>query len=179
MSRFRILRVDHYDPVSIGRKDRLLYSVYGAIPSLIIFALNMAALTSKYHYIIFFISIIVLSLVIYFLLRKIRSDINNLKTIGEFEVTQSGLKKWLGDSLTEYNYHIVKELTLSKHMPSTRMKEGVNRYFSYILKIEFLDGSEESLVISDIPADHNAKLSFAVTMKTLKKIVPFPVNINT
>ena len=179
MSHFRILQVDHYDPVSLGRKNRILYTIYGVIPSLIIMSVNLSTLHSKNSGIILFISIPVLGLIIFFLLRKIRSDINNLKTIGEIEITQSGLKKRIGDSLTEYNFKSVKELTLTKHMPATRIKESKNRYFSYILKIVLNDSSEESIVVSDRSLDHSHKLSVADTFKTLKKIVPFEVHINT
>lgn len=179
MSRFRIFRVDYYDPVRIGRKNRFLYSIFGAIPSLFVIAINLGTLHSKYHNIIYLVSLLVMALTIFFLLRKIRSDINNLKTIGEIEITQSCLKKKIGDSTTEYNFQFVKELTLTKHMPGTRLRESKSGYFSYILKIEMNDGSEESMVVSDRSVDHDNKLSIAETMKTLKKIVPFEVIINT
>jgi hypothetical protein len=178
MSHFRILRVDHYDPVSIGRKNRILYAIYGVIPSLFVIAVNLQSSHSKNSEIIFLVSILVLGLIIFLLLRKIRSDINNLKTIGEIEITQSGLKKRIGDSLTEYNFKSVKELTLTKHIPATRIKESKSGYFSYILKIVLNDCSEESMVVSDRSVDHNHKLSIAETFKTLKKIVPFKVHIN-
>jgi hypothetical protein len=179
MSHFGILRVDHYDPVSIGKKNRLLYTIYGVIPTLFIITVNLGSSHSKSSEIILIISFLILGLIIFLLLRKIRSDINNLKTIGEIEITQSGLKKRIGDSLTEYNFQSVKELTLTKHMPATRIKESKSGYFSYILKIVLNDCSEESIVVSDRSLDHNHKLSVADTFKTLKKIVPFEVHINT
>jgi hypothetical protein len=178
MSRFRILRVDHYDPVSVGRRNRFLYTIYGVIPSLFILSVNLAAMNSKQYDLILFGSLPVLSLIVYFLLKKIRADIKNLKTIGEIEITQSGLKKRIGDSQTDYNFPSVKKLTLTKHMPGTKISESKNRYFSYILKIEQTDGSEESMVVSDRSEDHDHKLSIADTMKTLKKIVPFEVTIS-
>ena len=115
---------------------------------------------------------------IYFLLlKKVRSNINNLKTIGELEITQSCLKKLIGDSLTEYKFQLIKELRLIRHIPATRIKESKSGYFSYILKITFHDLSDESIVVSDRSIDHNRKLSIKDTMKTLKKIVPFDVII--
>jgi hypothetical protein len=177
MSRFRILRVDHYDPVSVGRRNRFLYAIYGVIPSLFILSINLGAMHSKHFDLIFFGSIPVLALIVYFILKKIRSDIKNLKTIGEIEITQSGLKKRIGDSQTNYNFSSVKELTLIKHMPGTKISESKNRYYSYILKIKLIDGSEESIVVSDRSEDRDHKLSIADTMKTLKKIVPFEVKL--
>jgi len=125
----------------------------------------------------FLISIPVLILFAVLLLRKIKKN-NKLDTIGEIEITQSGLKKKVGDSVLIYNFHSIKELTLTKHMPATSMKESKSGYFSYILKIESTDGNEESLVISDRSVDYNHKLSVLDTVKTLKKIVPFSVQIN-
>jgi len=178
MSHFRIFRVDHYDPVSIGKKNRFLYAIYGVIPTLFILAVDLGAMHSKNYDMVLFGSIPVLVMVVFLLLKKIRSDINNLKTIGEIEITQSCLKKKIGDSLTEYKFQSVNKLTLTRHIPGTRISESKSRYFSYILKIELTDGSEESMVVSDRSEDHDHKLSIADTMKTLKKIVPFEVNIS-
>jgi hypothetical protein len=178
MSHFRILSVDHYDPVSIGKKNRILYVIYGIIPTLFILAFNIGEFASISILPRLLISVPVLSLIYIFLLRKIRADINSVKTIGEIEITQSFLKKRIGDSTEEYYFQSIKELTLSKHLPATRLKESKSGYFSYILKIVFTDGREESLIVSDRSVDHNNKLSIAETVKTLKKIVHFDVQIN-
>ncbi len=177
MSHFKILRVDHHNPASLGKRNRLLYTIYGIIPMLFITAFNLVnkGLISDVLKILISLPVVILFSVL--LLRKVRKN-NNLDTIGEIEVTQSGLKKRLGDSLTEYNFQSVKELTLTKHMPATRLKESKSGYFSYILKIEFNDGHEETLVVSDRSVDYNHKLSVLDTIKTLKKIVPFNVQIN-
>ena len=121
------------------------------------------------------ISIPVLALIYFFLLRKVRSNINNLKQIGDLEITQSCLRKRIGDSMSEYYFESIKEVSLTKHIPATRIRESKSRYFSYILKIVFHDGTEECMVVTDRSVDHNQKISLAVTMKTLKKIVPFDV----
>jgi len=88
MSRFRILRVDHYDPVKVGRKNRIFYSIYGVIPTLFILAIDIGAMNSKHSNLILYGSMPFLGLILFFLLRKIRSDIKNLKTIGEIVITQ-------------------------------------------------------------------------------------------
>jgi hypothetical protein len=178
MSRFRILRADHYDPVSIGKKNRILYIIYGIIPFLFILAINLGEYASISILTRLLISVPVLSLIYIFLIRKIRSDITSMKTIGEIEITQSYLKKRIDDSAEEYNFQTIKELTLSKHLPATRPKESKSGYFSYILEIVFKDGRKESMVVSDRSVDHNNKLSLAETARTLKKIVPFEVHIN-
>lgn len=98
-----------------------------------------------------------------------------MKQIGEIEITQSCLRKWIGDSMTEYRFQLIKELRLIKHLPSTSVKESKGRYFSYILKISLHDGTDESIIVSDRSVDHNNKISFAETMRTLKKITHFNV----
>jgi hypothetical protein len=175
MSRFRILRVDHYDPAVIGKKNRFMFAVYAVIPTLFMLSINTGILGSSHLTLRLILSLVVLGLIYYFLLKKMRATINNLKTIGELEITQSCLRKHIGDSVSEYSFQQVKEIRLIKHIPSTRLKESKSRYFSYILKIVFHNKPEELLVISDRSIDHNQKISLADTMKTLKKIVPFDV----
>jgi len=177
MSHFKILRVDHYDPEILGRRNRLLYTIYGVIPMLFITAFNLATIGTMSDALKYLISLPVLILFSVLLLRKVRKN-NNLDTIGEIEITQSGLKKKVGDSITDYRFQSVRELTMTKHMPATRLKESKSGYFSYILKIEFNDGHEETLVVSDRSVDYNHRLSVLDTIKTLKKIVPFNVQIN-
>jgi hypothetical protein len=177
MSRFRILRLDNFDPVSVGRKNRIMYAIYGAIPSLFIIAFNLGHYGAMSYGLKLGISIPILGLIYFLLLKKMRSTINNLKPIGEIEITQSCLKKRIGDSSTEYNFHIIKELKLIKHIPTTRVKESKSGYFSFIMKIGFYECAEESLIVSDRSVDHDHKLSILGTVKTLKKIAPFNVII--
>jgi hypothetical protein len=179
MGKFRILRVDDPDPSGLGKRNRLLYTIYGALPALFVLAVNLGTMHTKYHSIVFFLSIVILALISFYIIKKVRTDIKNLKSIGEIEITQSCLKKRIGDSMTEYNFQSVNKLTLTKHIPATRIKESKSGYFSFLLKIEMTDGSEESLVVSDRSTDYKQKLSVLETMKTLKKIVPFSVQINT
>ncbi len=178
MSRFIILRVDHYDPVTIGKRNRRLYTVYGVIPGLFIVAINLLELKSIGFGLKYLISALIAIPAAVLIILKVRANNKNLKPIGEIEITQSGIKKLIGDVITEYNYQSVKELTLTKHMPATRMKESKSGYYSYILKIEMIDGEEESLVIADRSVDHDHKISMADTIKTLKKLVPFEVKID-
>ena len=178
MSRFRILRVDHYDPVIVGKRNRRLYTVYGIIPGLAIVIFNLINFGSMDFGLKYLISIIVIIPAAIYITVKVRANNANLKPIGEVEITQSGIKKNIGDVITEFNYQSVKELTLTKHMPSTRLAESKGQYYSYILKIESIDGEEDTFVVTDRSIDQNHKLSVLDTIKTLKKIVHFSVVIN-
>jgi len=177
MSRFRILRVDYYDPQITGKKTRFLHTIYILIPFFIMTAFNLGQLFGMGYLLTIIILIPFLLLIWIFLIRKVRSEIKNLKTIGEIEITKSGIRKRLGDATYDYNYQIIKCLHLSKHIPATRIMESKTRYFSYILKIILWNKQEELLVVSDRSLDHNHKISLAETMRTLKKIVPFEVTI--
>lgn len=178
MSRFRILRVDHYDPVIVGKRNRRLYTVYGIIPGLILVAFNLSSIGSMSFGLKYLISVPLIIAAAVLIVIKVRKNNESLKPIGEVEITQSCLKKRIGDSLTEINYQTIRELTLTKHMPSTRLVESKGRYFSYLLKVESIDGEEEIFVVADRSIDQNHKLSVLDTFKTLKKIVSFSVIID-
>lgn len=175
MSKFGILRVDSYDPVRVGKKSRLMYVIYATIPFVVLQAINLLNAFGANIDIGLLITIPLIALIYFFLLRKVRSTIKGLKTIGDIEITQSCLRKKIGDSTTEYYFDSVKEISLVKHIPATSIKESKSRYFSYILKIVTLDGEEECMVVTDRSIDQNQKISLADTIKTLKKIVPFDV----
>jgi hypothetical protein len=175
MSKFSILRIDSYDPVRVGKKSRLMYLIYATIPIVVLQAFNILNSFEVNINIGLLIAIPSIALIYFILLRKVRSTIKGLKTIGNIEITQSCLRKKIGDSTTEYYFESVKEISLVKHLPATRIKESKSRYFSYILKIVTLDGEEESMVVTDRSIDHNQKISLSDTMKTLKKIAPFNV----
>jgi hypothetical protein len=177
MSRFRILRVDHFDPVSVGKKNRFMFAIYGIIPTLFILSFNIGEFTGMSYRVRLLISIPLLAMIYFFVLKKMRSTINDLKTIGEIEITQTSIKKRIGDSLVHYDFEQINEIQLIKHIPATRIKESRSRYFSYIFKITLRNKSEESLVVSDRSVDHNQKISLAETIKTLKKIAPFKVTL--
>jgi hypothetical protein len=154
-----------------------MYLIYATIPFVVLQAINIFNVIETDHHIGFLITIPLVGLVYFFLLKKVRSAIKGLKTIGEIEITQSCLRKRLGDSVMEYSFQNIREIVLSKHIPATRLKEGKSRYFSYILKIVLHGGEEEFMVVTDKSTDHNQKMSLADTIKTLKKIAPFEVRL--
>jgi hypothetical protein len=175
MSRFRIHRIDHYDPARVGRKYRTIYAICVLTPFAFMNIVQLLMNLDLNFNAIFLALLPVIIMGYFILLKKVRSNTQNLKQIGEIEITQSCLRKWIGDSMTEYHFHLIRELRLTKHLPATSVKESKGIYFSYILKISLLGNKEESLIISDRSVDHNHKISFADTMKTLKKIVRFDV----
>ena len=177
MSRFSILRIDHYDPEAVGKKNRFLFTIYGIIPTLFVLSINLGNLWDISFNLRLAISLPVLGIIYFILLRKLRSTVNNIKPIGEIEITQSALRKRIGDSLTEYSYESIKEMRLVKHIPATRIRESKSGFFSYILKIVFHDIPDDAIVVSDRSIDHKHKISITETLKTLKKIVPFDVII--
>ncbi len=159
MSRFRILRIDHIDPVVVGRKNRRIYTIYGLIPFLILMTVNMGQFLGIGFPARLAIIILFFVLAYFLLMKKVRSNIDNIKTIGELEITQTCLKQRIGDSLTEYKFQYIKELRITRHIPATRVRESKSGYFSYILKIIFHDSANESIVVSDRSVDHNQKIS--------------------
>ncbi len=178
MSKFRILRVDNADPERIGKNNRLLYTIYMILPTLFLLSFNFGHFWGLSSTMKFLISTPFLAVIYYFILKKMRSTIDSLKAIGELEITQSCIRRRLGDIITEYNFQTIKQLKLIKHIPATRLRESKSRYFSYILKIVLHNKPEVSFVVSDRSVDHNHGISLADTIKTLKKIVPFDVIVD-
>jgi hypothetical protein len=180
MSQFRIYQVNHFDPKYLGIKMRRIV-VYSAIISPIfvfvfalclkIFKINVTLL-----YTIWAPAIICFYLFLNFLLK---SNLKNIKTIGEIEFTRTSIKKRIGDSFTVYEFCSIKKIDLDKHFPTVSISSSYSDNFTYILKIIFINSTSESLVVSDKPIDSKLKISIVETMKTLKKISPIEITINT
>ena len=79
--------------------------------------------------------------------------------------------------MTEYDFQTIKQLELEKHIPAANRGSTKSGYFSFILKIVFINSSSESLIISDRPAETRQNLSILDTMNTLKKIIQPEVKI--
>jgi len=178
MSRFSILRVDHYDPAAVGRKNRILFSIFILIPGTASLLINLGNVLEIDFILRIIILLPVLGIAYFFLLRKLRSAINKIKPIGDIEITRSSVIKRIGDAITRYDFESIKEIRLTKHLPATRIRESKSGYFSYILRIIFHDIPDDTIVVSDRSIDHNHKISITETLKTLKKIVPFDVVID-
>jgi hypothetical protein len=97
--------------------------------------------------------------------------------IGELEFTKGGMKKRLGDTVTEYDYNAVSRLDLNKHFPNLWFSNSTSGYFSHILKITFTDSTTESLVLADKPLEKKPDTSIAITLTTLRKFIPAEIVI--
>jgi hypothetical protein len=108
---------------------------------------------------------------------KLKSYLKQLKIIGDIEFSRSGIKKRIGDSVVEYEFSTIKRIELQKHIPSISPAESKSGYFSYILKILFINSSSESIVVSDKPSEKKMDVSIVDTMKTLKKFIEPEVSL--
>jgi len=178
MSRFKIYQINHYDPKLVGKKKRRLAVLYGALFSISYLVFHICTYNLNIKPFIVFLTLAPSVLGLYIWLHhKLKSDLKQIKTIGDIEFTKSCIKKRIGDSLTEYEFREIEKLELQKHIPSIDSGGGKNGYFSYILTIIFNNSSSESLIISERPADNRQNLSVVNTIKTLKKIIEPQITI--
>ncbi len=70
---------------------------------------------------------------------KLKCDNRKIQTIGDIEFTRTGIKKHIGDSLSEFSYQSIKSIELQKHIPAVTIAESKSGFFSYLLSITFLD----------------------------------------
>lgn len=178
MSRFKIYQIDHFDPQLIGRKKRRLGVLYAVMFSVFLISFQLSLLIPNVNELLLFIIYVPLvsGFYLYFYF-KLKSDLTQIKTIGEIEFTRTLIKKRIADSITEYDYKSIESIELERHIPSVTVKGSKTGYFSYIIKIVFTDSRMEMLVISDKPVDSNYDISIVETMKTLKKIVHPEISI--
>jgi len=177
MSSFRIYQIDHFDPKIVGQKARrqvILYTVLSPILFLIFAIFLMAVKMSMGLLLVIFIPLIASYIYIF---HKLGSKVKKVKTIGEIEFTRTGVRKKIGDSITEYKFETVKKFELRKHIPAVGISGTLSDNFTYILKITFLNSSSESMVVSKQPVDTRLNISIVETMKTLKKIIEPEITI--
>jgi hypothetical protein len=171
MSRFRIYRIEHFDPLIVGKKKRRLAFMTGIGSVLIIIVFQICVQFLNVNYLIILSALpFILALSIY-LNSRLKTDLRKIRTIGEIEFTKSCIKKKLGDIYIEYDFHLIRELELRKHIPAISPEDSKSGYFSYILKITFNDSITESLILSDRPVDRKQDISIVETLRTLKKII--------
>lgn len=171
MSRFKIYQVDHYDPKLLGKRIKRLVLVLGSVYSVFMLTLQFGINIFHTNSALALLTIVpFLGLYLYLYLR-IKKKLKEIKTIGDIEFTRTGIRKRIGDSITEYDFHTIERIELQKHIPAVNRGATKSGYFSYILRIVFLNSSSESLIISDKPTDSKRNLSILDTMHTLKKII--------
>jgi hypothetical protein len=177
MSRFKIYQVDHYNPELLGKRIKRLTIIMGSIYSLFLLTLQIGInILHTNADLGLFTAIPFLGLYIYLYIR-ITKRLKRIKTIGDIEFTRTGIRKRIGDSITEYDFQTIEQLELLKHIPAVNRTSTKSGYFSYILRIVFNNSSSESLIISDKPTDKR-NLSIVETMNTLKKIIQPEVKIS-
>lgn len=169
MSQFSIYQINHHDPIRFGKNSRRIFigSTIAGFLTMLLWNINIIRFHGQNKAMIIFLIIAVLILI--FLAIKLRFNTRKIKTIGDIEFTTSGIKKRIGDSFITYNYHSIDHIEIQKHMASP--DKSVNGYFSYILKIIFVDSHSESLVVSGISKDPRQKLNILDTMRALSKII--------
>ena len=172
MSQFRIYQINHYDPCMVGRKKRRQAILYGAMSTVFITLLQIGLGIFHFKFALLFFVLLPPILGISLYLHLIfKSALKQIKTIGEIEFTRTTIKKRIGDTLVEYEVNSIEKIELQKHIPALSAGISKGGYFSYIIKIIFLDSTSESLVVSDKPVDKRVNLSIVDTMKTLKKFI--------
>jgi hypothetical protein len=105
--------------------------------------------------------------------------VKKVKTIGEIEFTRTGVRKKIGDSITEYKFQTIKKFELQKHIPAVGISGTLSDNFTYILKIFFFNSSSESIVVSSQPVDTRLNINIVETIKTIKKIIEPEITIET
>lgn len=180
MSRYRIYQIDHFDPRIAGQKKRRLVVYYAILSFLfaLVFIVSLMALKINASLLFTVWTPLYIAFFLY-LNSKIRSDLKHTKIIGEIEFTRTGIKKKIGDSLTEYEFRTINKIELQKHFPTVHINDSKSGYFTYILRIIFINYASESLVVSDKPIDDKLDICIVETMKTLKKIIKTEITIET
>jgi hypothetical protein len=172
MSRFKIYRIDHFDPQVVGVRKRKLRGLYAGMYFVFFLTFQISLVFLNINMLLLFIIYALLIPGFYLLLYfKFKFDLKQIKTIGEIEFTRTLIRKRLADSITEYDYKTIESIELERHIPSETIKGSKTGYFSYIIKIIFTDSRKEMLVISDKPVESKCDISIVETMKTLKKII--------
>jgi hypothetical protein len=171
MSKYKIYRIDHYDPVWVGKRRRRLNLIFALL------AILAAPLMLSLHYIVkvgIGEAALILAITLwgfYFLFYiRLKSENSDIKAIGDIEFTKTGIIKHLGDTLTETKYDSIHSVEIQRHIPALTMKESKTGYFTYILSICFKDSRKENLIVSDRPTGKWQDLSITQTIKTLKKL---------
>lgn len=178
MSRFSIYQINHYDPQAVGKRKRRLRFIYGALYAvyMVLLQIGLLVLQMNSALVFFTLTLLILGFTIY-LNHKLKSDLKQIKIIGDVEFSRRGIKKRIGDSVVEYEFSTIKRIELQKHIPSISPAESKSGYFSYILKIMFINTSSETFVVSDKPFEKKTDVSIVDTMKTLKKFIEPEVNL--
>ena len=180
MSRYLVYQIDHFDPKIVGQKMRSKVISTVVIASFCLFIFVVISILLKISMdIIFLIYFPLLAIFLICRLWPMVSKMKKFKTIGEIEFTRTSIKKSIGDSKIEYEFHTIKKFELQKHIPLVGISGSLSDNFTYILKIIFINSDSESLVVSNSPVDKRLNINIVETLKTLRKIIEPEITIET
>lgn len=178
MSKYKILRVDHYDPISVGKRRRrinIMFAVIAMLSAPIIILIhqqfNVGIDETNLMLMILFWGLLFL------LFRKFKIENNKYKTIGDIEFTRKRIIKRIGDTFSETSYDSIESIELQKHIPALTISGSKSGFYTYILSIKFKDSHKDSIIVSDRTLDKMQNLSITDTIKTLKRIITTKINI--
>lgn len=178
MSKYKILRVDHYDPISVGKRRRrinIMFAVIAMLSAPIIILIhqqfNVGIGETNLMLMILFWGLLFL------LFRKFKIENNKYKTIGDIEFTRKRIIKRIGDTFSETSYDSIESIELQKHIPALTISGSKSGFYTYILSIKFKDSHKDSIIVSDRTLDKMQNLSITDTIKTLKRIITTKINI--
>jgi hypothetical protein len=178
MSKYKILRVDHYDPIAVGKRRRrinIMFAVIAMLSAPIIILIHL-----QFNVGIDETNLMLMILywgLLFLLFRKFKIENNKYKTIGDIEFTRKRVIKRIGDTFSENSYDSIESIELQKHIPASLVSESKSGFYTYILSIKFKDSHKDSIIVSDRPLDKMQNISITDTIKALKRIVTTRINI--
>lgn len=178
MSKYKILRIDHYDPIMLGKRRRRINIMFAVIailsaPIIILMHLLFSVGIDETNLML----MILFWGLLFLLFRKFKIESNKYKTIGDIEFTKKRIIKRIGDTFSENSYDSIESIELQKHIPALIISESKSGFYTYILSIKFKDSHKESIIVSDRTLDKMQNLSITDTIKTLKGIITTKINI--
>jgi hypothetical protein len=179
MSKYKILRIDLPDPLSLSRRRKLMIYAFSAL-ALVTSAL-IPLLSQKFTLDIGASILIVLmlfgGLFLVFIL-KLKSENKKYVTIGDIEFTKTSIIKRIGDLHSETTYGTIKSIELHKHIPAFTVFESKSGFYTYIISIIYKDSKKDNLIVSDRSLDKIRDISITETIKTLRNIINTEINIS-
>ena len=178
MSKYKILRVDHYDPIALGKRRRLINIMFAVIamlsaPTIILMHLEFSVGIDETNLML----MILFWGLLFLLFRKLKIENNKYKTIGDIEFTRKRIIKRIGDTFSENSYDSIESIELQKHIPALIISGSKSGFYTYIISIKFKDSHKDRIIVSDRPLNTMQNLSITDTIKALKRIIPTKVNI--
>jgi hypothetical protein len=180
MSLYSVYQIDHFDPISVGRKIRKEILIYAILAPVLVLSFAFCLMILKIGIGILF-SVFLPILIICYSYRFYRIGLKNkqLKVIGNIEFTKTGIKKKIGDFTVEYDFKSIKKIELTKHLPVIDFRGDSSENFTYILKIIFCNLSTESLVVSNLTECKKLNINIVQTLKTLRHFIRTEISIET